>query len=296
MLATDTMLQLPNALARRGAKLMIMDGWASRGVNNLPMASSIKGSMQHWIVSNRNGKPRQTLGVVANGHSTLAGPLANIHLDWDGTTTLVAGGRANHGGLGVWKGVSGNHFWIATEAEGPPFTEEQIAAYAIIVCAIADVTGQHPRDWSPSHQEYAPGRKVDIGDYILDIRERACRMYDGFVPPIPVPDPKPEPTPTPAEPVQKSKEDLMLLIQVVKDKDPHRRYCWNASLGRLRHISSQSQLKLLDDVGYFEQDAEGNARLHKFSVGQLRDLMMGSGLDVNEQAVQMKVAGVVEAK
>lgn len=180
-LANETMLRLPDALARRGGRVFLVDGWEYRGAGGLPMADKIYGSINHWIVSElRPGMmhQNQTLGVIVNGHDSLPGPLANLYLAWDGRIGVVAGGRANHGGVGSWNGISGNQYWIGTEAEGPEFTAEQEAAYAIIVAAVADVTGQHPRDWAIAHKEYAPDRKQDIGRYMAAIRENAIAMYD----------------------------------------------------------------------------------------------------------------------
>lgn len=196
----QAMLQLPNALTKRGGNVFLVDGWGSRGAAGRPMASKVYGSIQHWIVSpNRpaDAHKNMTLGLIVNGHSTLAGPLANLYLRGDGAIGVVAAGRANHGGVGSWRGVSGNQFWIGTEAEGPPFTEAQMAAYPIILAAVYDVTGQHPRDWAISHQEYAPRRKVDIGPAIIAIRNEAIRLVDDhiFAGDKPVePDPEPETT------------------------------------------------------------------------------------------------------
>ena len=177
------MLQLPRALTKRGGNVFLVDGWGSRGAAGRPMANKVYGSIQHWIVSKQRGDAdeNQTLGLIVNGHSTLSGPLANLYLRWDGAIGVVAAGRANHGGEGSWNGISGNQFWIGTEAEGPPFTEAQMAAYPIILAAVYDVTGQHPRDWAISHQEYAPRRKVDIGPAINQIRDEAVRLVDNHI-------------------------------------------------------------------------------------------------------------------
>lgn len=215
MLATDPMLRLPNALIKRGAKVDVLDGWGNRGVAGLPMAPKIYGLMVHWIVSTKNGKPKQTLGVVANGHSKLAGPLANLHQDWDGTFTIVAGGRANHGGLGVWRGVSGNQFWIAVECEGPPFEQVQIDELAKLVAAVADVTGQNPEDWAIDHSRYAPNRKIDCKIYMDEIREKGIALYRGTPPTEPKPEKpsgnKPAPVVPPVkEPEQEEEPDMIL--------------------------------------------------------------------------------------
>lgn len=180
--APDTnpaMLQLPYALKQRGADVFVVDGWGSRSASTLGMGK-VHGTISHWIVSTLQGSKtaRQTLGLIINGHSTLSGPLANLYLGWDGAVGCVAAGRANHGGVGGWRGVSGNQYFVGVEAEGPPFTSEQMEAYPKILAAVYDVFGQHPRDWGISHKEYAPDRKIDVGDYIYQIRAEAIRLVD----------------------------------------------------------------------------------------------------------------------
>ena len=212
MFSHQAMLQLPRALTKRGGNVFLVDGWGSRGAAGLPMAGKVYGSIAHWIVSKQRGAAdqNQTLGLIVNGHSTLPGPLANLYLRWDGAIGVVAAGRANHGGVGQWHGVSGNQFWIGTEAEGPPFTDAQMKAYPIILAAVYDVTGQHPRDWAISHQEYAPSRKVDIGPAIHTIRAEAVRLVDHkiFAGAEPV-----------QEPVQEEDEPVITVISP-KDNPP----------------------------------------------------------------------------
>lgn len=176
------MLQLPYALKRRGLDVFVVDGWGSRGASGRGMTRAY-GTIMHWIVSTLRGSKanRQTLGLIINGHSALPGPLANLYLGWDGAVGCVAAGRANHGGVGSWRGISGNQYWVGVEAEGPPFTPEQMEAYPKILAAVYDVFGQHPREWAISHQEYAPARKVDIGGYTAQIRSEAIRLVDNGI-------------------------------------------------------------------------------------------------------------------
>lgn len=214
MLANKVMLSLPNALVNRGAGVDFVDKWGDRGAYGLPMAPKIYGLMIHWIVSKKNGKPKQTLGVVTNGHSTLAGPLANLHQDWDGRFTIVAGGRANHGGLGIWRGVSGNQYWIAVECEGPPFEQVQIDELAKLVAAVADVTGQDPEDWAIDHAMYAPSRKIDCKPYIAEIRAKGIALYRGTnKPEQPSKDKDPKPDPQPPVVVDEKEDADMFIIQ-----------------------------------------------------------------------------------
>jgi peptidoglycan hydrolase-like protein with peptidoglycan-binding domain len=58
-----------------------------------------------------------SLRVLIEGRSNLPGPLAQLGLGRDGTCYVIAAGRCNHAGAGLWQGVStGNSSFIGTEA------------------------------------------------------------------------------------------------------------------------------------------------------------------------------------
>lgn len=176
--APSPVLRLPDAFTRFDVTFGVVDGYGTRGY--LPMTGR-GGLINHWIVSTYTGVARrQTLGLIINGHSTLAGPLANLYMDFDGHVLIVAALSANHGGVGTWRGVSENPNWIGIECEGgPTLTAAQLAALPKVNAAVAYALGKDPSQWCIGHNEYAPRRKVDIGGYITGIRTQAAQLVAG---------------------------------------------------------------------------------------------------------------------
>lgn len=236
MLGYTQMLQMPHAITRRGGRVFVVDKWGQRGIRHMQG----RGLMDHWIVSNAaKREPRQTLGVIVNGHSTLPGPLANFYVGWDGEIGCVAALSANHGGVGSWRGFSGNHLFAGVEAEGPPLTAAAIEALAVLGAAFYDVSGQHPRQWVLSHQEYAPGRKIDIGPAIHQVRARAIYLIDNHV----FAGDKPDTTPNMEEPEMlsrlmraKGQQDVYLVQGNTRVKVPN-----PARLADLKYLDGEAK-------------------------------------------------------
>lgn len=155
---------LPDVLEGAGLKIAEQPGWADRGIGDV---GPIKGIICHHT----GGGPRgnmPSLGVITNGRSDLRGPLAQLGLGRDGTYYIIAAGRAQHAGRGVWGGVStGNSNFLGIEAEntGRPddiWPDVQMEAYARGVAAILRKIGAD-ESMCCGHKEYAlpKGRKPD---------------------------------------------------------------------------------------------------------------------------------------
>ncbi len=154
----------------RGAGLRVREqaDWLSRGVAF--EAPPIGVVCHHTAARTRSNAP--TLETVIQGRSDLPGPLSQLCLGRDGTFYVVAGGRANHAGPGLWMGVaSGNGRFIGIEAEnagetsGPhvePWPVVQMDAYRRGVAALLTRLGV-PSFMCCGHKEYAlpVGRKPD---------------------------------------------------------------------------------------------------------------------------------------
>lgn len=106
-----------------------------------------------------------SLGVVTNGRSDLAGPLAQLFLARDGTVYVVSNGVAWHAGATINDSIYGNSWAIGIEAENTgsqPWPAEQVAAYAklcALLCKHYGVDVSNVR----GHKEICKpaGRKVD---------------------------------------------------------------------------------------------------------------------------------------
>jgi len=156
-------LGLPAALARFGLRVELVPGWETRGSSIF----SPRGSVSHWTAGPRGATTRPSLNVVLNGRPGLPGPLCNVYLDRDGIAVVCAAGKANHAGLGGWRGLVGNTMVFGTEAEAADaddWTAAQRAAYPRVNAAYCYLGGFSP-DMCCGHSEWAPDRKVDINGW-----------------------------------------------------------------------------------------------------------------------------------
>jgi len=161
---TTRLLWLPDVLRGAGLKVALTDGWATRGGENI---GRTLGVICHHTATNAPGN-MPTLDLLIRGRDDLPGPLCQLALGRDGTYYVVASGRANHAGVGMWNGISaGNTHFVGIEAEnrGRPsdtWPAEQVDAYQRGVAAILRQAGRTAASCC-GHKEYAlpVGRKTD---------------------------------------------------------------------------------------------------------------------------------------
>ena len=160
-----SLLWLPEILVAAGLKVAPVDGWQNRGRAEM---GSVLGVMCHHTAGPKTGN-MPSLRTLVEGRSDLAGPLAHLGLGRDGTYYVIAAGRCNHAGAGIWQGItSGNSHFIGIEAENTggsndqPWPEIQIKAYMAGVAAILRHVGKEANA-CVGHKEYAlpAGRKND---------------------------------------------------------------------------------------------------------------------------------------
>lgn len=180
---------LSTVLQNAGLKVAEVPGWQNRG--RPEPIGVIKGVMCHHTAGPKKGN-MPSLNVLTNGRLDLPGPLAQLALGRDGTYYIIAAGRCNHAGKGVWKGeTNGNSSFIGIEAEntggfknppGPqdppfdPWPPEQLIAYHRGVAAILSHIGAS-EEMCCGHKEYAlpKGRKpdphtLDMNEFRLDVK------------------------------------------------------------------------------------------------------------------------------
>lgn len=173
---------LPDVLKRAGLKVALVPGWENRGRGNV---GRIFGVICHHTAGLKQGN-MPSLQTLIIGRSDLPGPLAQLGLARDGTYYVIAAGRANHAGRGVWKGVrNGNSNFIGIEAESTgkaadrDWTEVQIKAYIHGVAAILKHIRQK-EDFCAGHKEYAPNRKPDpVNIDMDDFRAEVAKILNG---------------------------------------------------------------------------------------------------------------------
>jgi hypothetical protein len=149
---------------------------------------TVRGVICHHTAGPANGI-MPSLGIITNGRSDLPGPLAQLGLGRDGTFFVVAAGRANHAGRGMWQGIStGNSSFIGIEAENTggandPWPAVQLDAYRRGVAAILEKIGANAI-MCCGHREYAlpQGRKPDPSFDMVDFRTQVAAIMAGTAP------------------------------------------------------------------------------------------------------------------
>jgi hypothetical protein len=178
---------LPDVLRAAGLKVALVDGWETRGTDNVRKTLGV--ICHHTATVGGGNMP--TLGLLIKGREDLKGPLCQLGLGRDGTYYVVAAGRANHAGPGSWNGiVTGNSSFIGIEAENSgrkddPWPEVQVDAYHRGVAAILAHVGRTAASCC-GHKEYAlpAGRKSDP-DVDMDVfRDRVAKILAGEVAPV----------------------------------------------------------------------------------------------------------------
>ncbi|HVQ08240.1 MAG TPA: N-acetylmuramoyl-L-alanine amidase [Allosphingosinicella sp.] len=162
MNATFPLTWLADVLRGAGLKVAEQPGWRMRGRG--PMGH-VRGIICHHTAGPKSGI-MPSLSVLTNGRPGLDGPLSQLGLGRDGTWFVIAAGRANHAGVGAWKGITaGNMSFIGIEAENQgipadPWPAVQVSSYKRGCAAILRKIGA-PVEMCIGHKEWAPRRKID---------------------------------------------------------------------------------------------------------------------------------------
>jgi peptidoglycan hydrolase-like protein with peptidoglycan-binding domain len=195
-----SLIWLPAVLQAAGLKVAPTAQWEDRGRREI---GEIFGVICHHTAGARNGN-MPSLDLLIRGRPDLPGPLAQLGLGRDGTFYVIAAGRCNHAGEGIWQGiVNGNGNFIGIEAENTgraddfPWPAVQMDAYRRGVAAILKHVGRSALVCA-GHKEYAlpKGRKSDPSFDMDQFRTGVTAILDGTAPP-PVLIPPEEPATTP---------------------------------------------------------------------------------------------------
>lgn len=187
---TFSLIWMPSVLLKAGLKVALSDGWESRGRGEM---GPIRGVLCHHTAGRRRGN-MPSLGLLIKGRNDLPGPLAHLGLGRDGTFYVIAAGRANHAGKGLWQGVdSGNASLIGIEAENTgisndqPWPDVQLEAYRHGVAALLKHLNLPPEACA-GHKEYAlpRGRKSDPSFEMDSFRAAVSSIMSGGVAPLPL--------------------------------------------------------------------------------------------------------------
>jgi len=191
---------LPDVLDAAGLQVAPQKGWEDRGRGDV---GRIQGVICHHTAVAAGGN-MPALHSLINGRAAgpgvkaLPGPLAQLGLGRDGTFYVIAAGRCNHAGEGLWQGFSnGNANFIGIEAQndgaGEAWPEVQMEAYWRGVAAILMHEGLAVSRCA-GHKEYAPHRKPDPSFDMRVFRQHVAEVMAGTAPPpelIPAAEPPP---------------------------------------------------------------------------------------------------------
>jgi len=184
---TFSLTWLPTVLKDSGLKVALTDGWENRGHGDV---NNIVGVICHHTATPGKKANMPTLNTLIQGRPDLSGPLAQLGLGRDGTYYVVAAGKCNHAGRGVWQGVTtGNSSFIGIEAENTgmmddsPWPAVQLDAYHRGVAAILAHIGKGA-DFCAGHKEFALplGRKEDPSLDMDVFRSAVAAILGGTVP------------------------------------------------------------------------------------------------------------------
>ena len=181
-----SLIWLPHVLKSAGLKVALCEGWEERGRGDV---GPVVGVICHHTAGQLAGN-MPSLHTIIHGRPDLSGPLAQLGLGRDGTYFVIAAGRANHAGAGIWKGfTNGNSNFIGIEAENTgrandfPWPAVQMDAYHRGVAAICKWIGRSA-DYCCGHKEYARplGRKSDPVFNMQEFRNSVAAIINGTAP------------------------------------------------------------------------------------------------------------------
>ncbi|MFI9455204.1 N-acetylmuramoyl-L-alanine amidase [Amycolatopsis sp. NPDC052450] len=129
---------LADAARSTGYPVVEIAGWRARGHGGMRRVEGVVG--HHTATSAAAPGDYPSLGIVTNGRSDLAGPLANYGLGRNGTIYVIAAGCAYHAGASRWAGfIDLNDEFLGIEAESAGtgvWTPAQLDCYPRLTGAV----------------------------------------------------------------------------------------------------------------------------------------------------------------
>jgi hypothetical protein len=184
---------LPDVLRDAGLHVEVEPGWATRGAPTM----NPRGVIAHHTASSPKQSNRSVFDLLVRGRvgplddPKVPGPLCHLALTRAGGWRVIATGKANHAGVGAWRGVTSSIEMIGIEALNwgnteafptrEPWPAVQLDAYDRGVAAILHHVGAD-ESMLCGHREWAlpPGRKPDPSGIDMDaMRRRVATLLEG---------------------------------------------------------------------------------------------------------------------
>lgn len=140
---------LPAAFDKWGVPYRLVTGWETRGRPASSGAFDPRAPLTHHTGARSSASnPHPALRMLIEGRSDLPGPLCQVSTDFNGITSIIAAGRANHAGkakaVGTIPAGDGNALWIGNEVETDglqAMPEVQYRAAVLVAAAVLDQLG-----------------------------------------------------------------------------------------------------------------------------------------------------------
>jgi hypothetical protein len=171
---------LLEAVRKSGLEVIEVGGWRTRGHGAMSAVETIV--VHHTATAKSAQGDYPSLGIVRDGRSDLAGPLAQLGLGRSGKVYVIAAGVCYHAG-DVQTTTQDNWHAIGIEAEADglsPWPAAQVDAYARLCAALCDHYGLtsarvqgHKEVCSPRGRKTDPNFDMDafrarVTDYLED--------------------------------------------------------------------------------------------------------------------------------
>lgn len=162
---------IADALHAAHLQLVPLDGWQGRGRE----LSTVNGVVLHHTATPPTSSDAGVAKILRDGRADLPGPLSQLGLDRQGRFWLIADGKCNHNGLGMWANQA-----IGIEAyndgKGEPWPAVQLDAFQRGTAAILRCLGLN-EGHALGHRETDPGRKTDPKGVDLEaFRRRVAQL------------------------------------------------------------------------------------------------------------------------
>lgn len=182
---------LADAARQSGLTVWEDPGWKSRSHGAMTAVRAV-------VCHHTGDHSTNAWKVVRDGRSDLAGPLAQMTLERDGSVRILARGVSWHAGTGSWPSIgrnNGNAYALGIECvyNGSDITDAQRTAYPRLVAALCRHYGIAVGNVI-GHKEWAPGRKVDPGNVDMPAFRRTVQAIVNGGSPAPSPAPAPAPS------------------------------------------------------------------------------------------------------